>query len=70
MSKDIIEGCAVNNLCVDPCKSEHKRVYNPRTKETLQCPAYYRYYMEKRKVETKRGFVRKKREKWVKVELR
>lgn len=70
MSKKIIEGCAVNKLCVDPCRKDHKSKYNPATKEVLQCPAYYRYYMEKRKIETRRGFIRKKREKWVKVELR
>lgn len=67
--KEIIEGCAVDRLCDDPCRKEHKRNYNPATKETIQCPAYYRFYMDKRKVETSRRF-RKKREKWVKVELR
>lgn len=70
MSKEIIEGCAVDRLCVDPCKKEHKSVYNHKTKEVTQCPAYYRYYMEKRKIEKGRGYFRKKREKWFKVELR
>jgi len=67
--RNIIEGCAVDRLCDDPCRKDHKRNYDPVKKETSQCPAYYRYYMEKQRVEVGRRFG-KKRETWVRVELR
>jgi hypothetical protein len=67
--KEILEGCAVDRHCDGPCASLHKRKYNPKTKEVDTCPAYYRYYVEKRKIETENRF-KKKKEKWVKVELR
>jgi len=71
MSKDreIFEGCAVSRLCDGPCASLHKRSYNHKTKEVDICPAHYKYYMEKQKIETENRF-KKKKEKWVKVEVR
>ena len=67
--KEIFEGCAVSRLCTDPCRSLHQRNYNPATKETIQCPAYYRFFFEKKKIESPRSF-KKSKEKWVKIEIR
>ncbi len=68
--RKIIEGCAIDKLCNDPCKSQHKRNFNTRTKETIQCPAYYKFFIENRKVEIGRGWNRRKVDKLIKVELR
>ena len=70
--KEILEGCAVSRSCDDPCRKDHRRIYNPATKETSHCPAAYRYYWEKKKVDprSRRRGRGKKRVQWVKVELR
>lgn len=71
--KEILEGCAVDTFCDSTCREKHRRNYDPVKKETTQCPAYYRYYMEKERAETSgggRGRKSKKRDKWTKVELR
>ncbi len=69
MEKEIFDGCAVSRLCEGICRSLHKSKYNPATKEVNECPAFYKYYFEKRKIESVRSF-RKSTEKWVKVEMR
>jgi hypothetical protein len=71
--KEILDGCAVDTFCDGTCRENHRRKYDPATKETSQCPAYYRYYMEETRPESSgggRGRKSKKRITWKRVELR
>ena len=71
--KEILEGCAVDTFCDGTCRTNHRRNYDPVKKETLQCPAYYRNYMEETRPESSgggRGRKSKKRVTWKRVELR
>ena len=69
--KEILDGCAVSRKCDGVCRQLHRKDYDqyghPKGEDT-ECPAFYRYYIEKRKIETNR--FGKKKEKIVKVELR
>lgn len=47
VEKKIYEGCAVESLCDGPCRYEHRKIYNPATKDVQVCPAYYRFTYEK-----------------------
>jgi len=69
MEKEIFDGCAVSRFCEGICRKLHKSKFDPATKEVNECPAYYRFYFEKRKIESVKSF-RKTTEKWVKVEMR
>jgi hypothetical protein len=69
MEKEIFDGCAVDKHCEGICRKLHKSSFNPSTKETTECPAFYRYYFEKKRIESPRSF-KKSREKWIKIEMR
>jgi hypothetical protein len=49
VEKEIYEGCAVQLLCEGSCRYEHRKVYDPVTKNVKICPAYYRFTFEKKR---------------------
>jgi hypothetical protein len=69
MEKEIFDGCAVGKFCEGICRKLHKSKFNPATKTVTECPAFYKFYFEKRRIESPRSF-KKSIEKWVKIEMR